>query len=157
MVRDDFSADDLPNSLLRDVYAYWRDMKGDRLMPSRSDLNPADIVKLLPGLLLIDVEQEPRRYKCRLMGTETVAVINADHTGRYLDELPRADLYLKEKYDWLVREKRPYFYTGNAKWVNKSYIEYSTIVLPLSSDGKTVDIVMVGVKYQFSSEKRAGL
>ena len=92
MLNKKFTRDDLPNPIMRDIYQYWLDMKGDRLMPSRADLNPIEITKLLPHLSLIDVEHKTGRYKFRLIGTETVNVLDMDPTGKYLDEIPQIEV-----------------------------------------------------------------
>jgi len=119
MINKSFNIDDLPNNLLRDIYQYWLDMKGTRPMPSRADLNPADIVGLLPNISLIDVEDGGRRYKMRLIGTETVKAMEFDVTGKYLDEFPLLEGLLKKNYDWLVEEKRPYINFDKLKWSKK--------------------------------------
>lgn len=154
MLNKKFGLDDLPNSIMRDIYQYWNDMKGDRSMPSRDDLNPADIVRLLPHLTLVDVEPETGRYKFRLIGTETVKSMGFDITGKYLDELPKVERYLKERYDWLVKEKRPYFIFDKLKWSQKSFIEYYVLGLPLSANGKDVNMLLFGAYYQFPNITR---
>lgn len=154
MLIDNFTLGGLPNSILRDIYKYWLDMKGDRLMPSRADLNPADIVRLLPHISLIDVEKETGRYKMRLIGTETVRAMGIDVTGKYLDDFPFIDRLLKKNYDWLVKEKRPYFNSDKLKWSRKSFMDYYALGLPLSGNGEDVDMLMFGMYYQFPKEKR---
>jgi len=140
MFIEKFTLDDLPNNILRGLYQYWLKMKGDRPMPSRADLNPVDIVKLLPNLALIDVEQETGRYKYRLIGTETVQAMGFDPTGQYLDKFPLIEKLLKQKYDWLVREKRPYLNYDKLKWSEKSFMDYYALGLPLSHNGENANL-----------------
>lgn len=154
MLTKNFTVDDLPNSILRNIYQYWINIKGERSMPSRADLNPADIVKLLPHINLIDVEHETGRYKMRLIGTETVKAMGLDVTGKYLDEFPLIEQVLKKNYAWLVREKCPYINFDKLKWSSKSFMEYYALGLPLSQNGKDVNILMFGMYYQFPKEKR---
>jgi len=154
MIHKDFNIDDLPNDILRKTYQYWLGMKGARSMPARTDLNPADIVSLLPHITLVDVEASPRRYKFRLIGTETVKAMGLDVTGQYLDQLPKVEQYLKDRYNSLVETKAPYWHGGKLVWSKKSFIDYSVIGLPLSSDGITVDKLLFSLYYQFPIEKR---
>ena len=104
--------------------------------------------------MLVDVEPETKRYKYRLMGSESVKALGNDPTGRYLDEAPKIELLLKKNYDWLVREKRPYLNYDKLKWSEKSFMDYYALGLPLSSNGTDVDIMMFGMYYQFPQEKR---
>ncbi len=68
-------------------------------MPSRRDLNPADIVTMLPHICLVDVDDRTKRYRIRLVGTETVKALGADITGKYLDQYPGIENHLKVRYD----------------------------------------------------------
>src|SRR3546814_2382471 len=45
------------------------------------------IPAVLPNIGLFDVEDAPRRYRIRLMGTQIVTWYGCDITGRYLDEI----------------------------------------------------------------------
>ena len=45
---------------LAKLYDYWLEKAGDRLMPSRSDLDPIiEIPELAPDIFQIDVECDP--------------------------------------------------------------------------------------------------
>jgi hypothetical protein len=150
----DFIIDDVKNSKMRFLYQYWLDIRGARTMPSRADLNPADIVDILPHVSLVDVEYTPCRYKFRLVGTESVKAMGHDVTGKYLDELPLLDRYMKGRYDWLVENKRPYIYSDKLKWSEKSFLDYSTISMPLSRNERDVDIILFGMFYHFPKDKQ---
>src|SRR5947207_13056937 len=54
---------------LQRLYAYWRHKAADRSLPSRADLDPVEIPKLLPHIMLIDVLPSGG-YHYRLIGTE---------------------------------------------------------------------------------------
>jgi len=148
-----FNIDDMPNDVMRDIYQYWLDMRGDRLMPSRADLKPEQIARLLPYIVLVDVEAGSR-YKFRLVGTETAKAMGFDATGKYLEDLPRVEYYLKDRYDWIVEKKRPYFIFDKLKWTEKSYMDYYVLGFPLSGNGRDVDILMFALYYQFPVEPR---
>ncbi len=153
-LNSDFLIEDLPNNILQKIYQYWLGMKGDRLMPSRADLNPTEIAGLLQYISLIDVDANTSRYKMRLIGTETVKAMGIDVTGKYLDEMPQVEALLKKNYDWLVQGKKPYINFDRLKWSSKSYLEYYALGLPLSENGEDVNMLMFGMYYQFPVEKR---
>jgi len=157
MFRDGFAIEDIPYDVLKDTYRYWLDIRGRRRMPSRDDLNPADIVSLLPNISLVDVEHDSGRYKIRLVGTETVKVMGVDLTGRYLDELPNIERFLKDRYDWMVRERRPYLYSDKLEWADKNYYNFCSLGLPLSRDGEDVDILMYSTYYDIPAVQRSRL
>ncbi len=154
MLTNSFNIADLPNSILRDIYQYWLKMKADHPLPFRVNLDPLDIVELLPHINLINVEHNTGRYKMKVIGNETVKAMGIDVTGKYLDDFPFIDGLLKERYDWLTNEKLPYFNYDKLKWSSKSFLEYYSLGLPISRNGKDVDILMIGIYYQFPKEKR---
>lgn len=154
VLNENFTVDDLPNDILRAIYQYWLDVKGARLMPSYEDVSSADIPQLWSHINFIEVDRKNDRYRCRYVGSETVKAMEIDFTGRYLDELPYVELVLKDRYDRLVQEKRPYFKFDKLKWSNKSFLNYYALGLPLSDDGQNVNMVMLGLCYQFPKETR---
>src|SRR5208337_886518 len=76
---------------LEQAHSYWRAKAAGRLMPSRADLDPIDIVKLLPDVMLVD-RLDNGRDRYRLIGTENANAHGLSATGRFLDEvLPGPD------------------------------------------------------------------
>lgn len=150
---DDFEISDISNVKMKSVYEYWLKIKGDRLIPSREDINPAEITSVLPHITLVRVEMPSRRYKLTLVGSENVKAVGADMTGKYLDEIPLLKKYAKERYDWVVKNKRPYIYQGNLKWSEKDYLDYSILALPLSNDNDDVNGIMFAGFYYYPNEE----
>ncbi len=67
---------------------YWHALRGDRGIPHFLDFNVNDVPReALPYMSLLEVENNPRRYRYRLAGTSVVAAYGQDLTGQYLDEL----------------------------------------------------------------------
>lgn len=68
------------------LYDYWLAHKGDRDLPSRADIDPAEMGDWLPGLMLVDVFYDPRRLKYRLVGEVEVESRGFNPTGRWVEE-----------------------------------------------------------------------
>ncbi len=132
-----------------EIFRYWNQKRGDRRMPSRSEIAPEDFVSHLPGILLVDVEGLDQNgvgiFRYRVVGTEEVALRGYDPTGKEVREGffgPSLEDVL-ECYDYVRREGifiyDPLEYeTPDGRWRNES-----TIFLPLSEDGETVSQIMV--------------
>lgn len=144
---DSFTIDDLEDIPLKATYQYWLDKKGTRDMPSRAEVFPEDIAPYLSNLCLVDIEPSTNRYRFRLVGTQTVKALGFEITGQYLDKLPSIEKVVKPRYDWLVEHKRPYYIADQLKWSAKTFIRVRTLGLPLSSNGKDVDIIMFVLHY----------
>ena len=134
-----FTIDDLSSEEQVAFYQHWLELKGDKVMPARSDFDPINVPKLLPFLSLEDVEHDPVRFQVRLVGTKTSSLQTAK--GLYLDEIDGTEeivIMLKE----MVRRKEPYFYISNVKWDERRYKTYSSLIVPFSDDGERVTLAM---------------
>lgn len=131
---------------LRKILAYWLSKKGDRLAPSRGDIDPAEIVQLLPYVGLVDVLRGPLRFRYRLAGTEIVRSYGQELAGRYLDEID-----LNGHQSEIIAEYKEVAERGDAACATWDYtrhdgrhLRYERLALPLSSDAKTVDMLFGG-------------
>ena len=146
----------LDSQVLLDLLKVWRGACEGREMPSRGDIDPLDIdPSLLPYILLVDVEHQPqRRYRWRLIGTHLVERVKRDSTGRYWDELYIGDAFdvMRSRVDWVLQHRLPIRAIGHAgsKNVNprlKDITNLEGLYLPLSSDGETIDMILMGAVY----------
>jgi len=127
------------------IYRYWLSKCQDRRMPSRADIDPIEIPKLLSGICLVDVVPDERRYVYRLVGTMDVTVRGQDPTGKPVAEAcfaPSPENALS-CYDTVVATKAPLLDTEPFVAPNGRYVLEETIFLPLSSDGINVNMVLV--------------
>ncbi len=134
--------DRIQSDVLRQLFQYWDEKRGDRRAPSRDDIDPAEMLKVLPNVCLIDIEADPRRYRVRLMGTELVKWYGRDITGRYVDEI--TDQVLRA-LDELVTTWRPWRLAGEYERRSGPVMLYELLALPLSSDGATVNMILGGI------------
>ncbi|MGF1609067.1 MAG: PAS domain-containing protein [Kiloniellales bacterium] len=133
------------------VYRLWDERRGGRAMPSRADFDPVDMPRhVLPGVLLVDVESEPRRFRYRLVGTRDVDRRGHDPTGLDVTEGyygPDAERAL-ETYGYVAATARPLYRSDTVLDNNHVPRDEERLFLPLGSDGKTVDMILVFVVWQ---------
>jgi len=129
------------------AYDYWAKKAAGRQMPRRADIDPIDIPRLLPDVMLVDVA-EGGRYRYRLIGTGNTQAHGMNATGRYLDEvLPGREYkaHVLGLYDESVRNRRALYSECLFMSAARNAPERHTKVLflPLSEDGDVVNIVFV--------------
>jgi hypothetical protein len=134
---------EIESGAIRQLYDYWRGKCRDGRLPRRADIDPADLVPLLPNLLIADIE-EPFRVRYRLVGTKIVEMTGFEMTGKYLDEIAASadEPTIAECYRRAAAEKRPV--CARMRWhlAEDNVAEYDCSVLPLSNDGLRVDMVL---------------
>lgn len=130
---------------IREFLSYWQGKSGERQMPSRGDIEPCELIKFLPKIILVDVVADPRRLVYRLVGTAEVTLRGHDPTGKsvveaYFAETPEAST---DAYDYVIERKHPFCFREPYK-APDGVVEHDDIIfLPLSEDGRTVNMVMV--------------
>src|SRR5687768_16481804 len=128
---------------LHQVYAYWQQKRGGRALPARRDIEPADLVAVLPHLMMVDVEEGPR-FRYRLFGTAVVEAFGSDPTGKYVDDVMVGayKTFLLGLYNDLVTSKKPIYSTSIYGGKRDTMLWTQRLMLPLSSDGTKVDKVL---------------
>jgi len=127
-------------------YEYWRRKCGDRPMPRRADIDPAEIPpRVLPCISLVDVVPDDRRYVYRLVGTAEVQVRGHDPTGKSVIEGffgPSLEDALS-CYDRVVATRAPVLDPVPYTATTGRYSTEETMFLPLSEDGINVSKIIV--------------
>jgi hypothetical protein len=126
-------------------YRYWESKRQGRELPSRADLDPLEMKDWLAGIILVDVQQHPRKLTYRVVGSRSVDLRKADVTGKTVEEGFHGPTLAEvlENYRLVVEERMlVYDYDGT---ISHSGLmrDSETLMLPLSTDGKIVDKVIV--------------
>jgi hypothetical protein len=131
---------------LHELYAYWSKKCGNKQMPSRGDIDPHDMVKLLPIIFLIEVQDNPQDFRFRLAGTEVCELVGKDITGKLISEVFPPEFCSEVRMHWssVVEQKKPKSVGGELWVAERNYISWEGIVLPLSPDGNTVTMFIGG-------------
>lgn len=129
---------------------YWNEIRGGKRWPSRADLDPVDIPRLLPYIYLIDV-LGPKRFRFRLVGTSVVDHEGLDVTGLYVDELVYGgwNKLLIDHYSQVVETGSASDYEGSVVVPHREFKRYRRRLFPLSADGETVNMI-VGVMHFYN-------
>lgn len=125
---------------------YWKGKKGDRVAPARADIDPVDIPRLLPRIMLVDVERTDSgeaEFRYRLSGTGIRSVHGYDATGlRPRDLTPEAyGKLIHAHYRAAVEARQPLAHVI-VMITNKKQRSYARLILPLSEDGETINMLM---------------
>jgi hypothetical protein len=126
------------------MLAYWEGKLNGRSMPGRRDVDPVELLELLPNIMLVDVVNDDRRFVYRLVGTGEVQLRGHDPTGKsvrdgYFAATPDA---AEERYQRVLDTAAPYYEEDNFQMVDR-YICEANLFMPLSEDDRTINMIMV--------------
>jgi hypothetical protein len=135
-----------------DLFAYWLSKRGSRAMPSRSDINPADIPLLLPHVMIVEKADDQFRY--RLVGSAIVQGIGYDATGVTVGSYlitPEAAAEVRAIFQRVYTDACPVFSTGEFIFKSGAQFNMSLLTLPLSEDGIAVNMSISTLASCFSA------
>jgi hypothetical protein len=131
---------------VRQIYAYWDGKRAGRRMPSRSDLDPAEIVPFLPNLILVDVvAHAPLSLVYRLVGTREVEARGSDPTNRSVADAfyCRSQDAALTNYRLAIELRAPIFDNEIRDSPHSRLSDRGSIFLPFSADDDTVNKILV--------------
>jgi hypothetical protein len=128
----------------RQLYDYWAEVAAQSGIPSRADINPSRLPRLLPGISLIDVNPDIDKCRIRLAGTRLREIYDREITG-----LTLADLQWGAKQDyWLTAYRRtietatPTQGVLRGPQLHKEHVVQYWLKLPLRTTSDSVSMVL---------------
>lgn len=126
------------------VLSYWQSIpRREGCLPSRRQLDPSAIPEALPFVALIEPSEKGSTLKFRLVGTAIAACMPHDPTGQTLFAQDGMEADLRRLAGDVIQ--RGEIVRGNALLTpaEGSPVAVPVLLLPLSSSGRRVDMVLV--------------
>lgn len=144
----------LDHPVLAAVKAYWDEKRGQRLMPSRAEIDPIELKDHLGWILLLDVLDDYRDFRFRLIGTKVTRYFFTDTTGKTVREAfahfgPTAINGVLAVYRKTARDCIPMRAYGDAGWLGQAFYDFDALYLPLSDDGVTANKILSAFTFDY--------
>jgi len=114
-------------------------------LPGRQHIDPVELPpRLLPHLLLLDVERAPAALRFRVASTSFIDLVGREVTGLCFDELGPADRVepVCRAFATIVEMARPVFLAGRLTLPSRDYGRVKRPGPPLARDGHIVDMII---------------
>lgn len=130
---------------IREIHTLWKAKCGGDALPSRRDLQPREMLALLPNIMLLDVVWPGPRFRYSLVGTGEVAHRGMDPTGKWLEDAYSGldGDYCDGNYRYVATTGKPLFDNSQEPTALGNLADVQAVFLPLARDGRTVDTIMV--------------
>jgi len=151
----DFRAD----AMLREALDYWLRKRGERPMPRRSDIDPAELpFWLLPHVEFVDVVENGRRFRHRLVGTAIVGAFGTELTGKYADQgLSGAELeFAHTVYRAVCDSGKAAFAQSAHSTVKGAPLTARRVLMPLAEDGQAVSMIFSAATFALAVPAQPG-
>jgi hypothetical protein len=128
------------------AYNYWASLLAGRAYPSVADLDPGDIEEFRDYSLLLDFSRDPQAPVIRYVGKQLRDECETTVTELHPDQVPTRSLLsrLTDHYLEILGNRAPVGFEAEFTNSRGVYTLYRGILMPLSSDGDTIDF-MYGV------------
>ncbi len=130
---------------LRSLYRLWDGRRNGAAMPSWDNFDILEMGAWIGNLSLLDVIAEPPDMIYRVFSTRVSENLRRDLTGRRLSEsehlVPKV---VRDCYYDVLRSSQPRIHHVDDRSDDGQSVVLERLVLPLSKDGRSVDMILVG-------------
>lgn len=142
-------AAELRSEIVRATVAYWRSKCRNGALPGRAELDPTDIPRLLPHLMLQDVRRDPWDFRYRLIGTTVREHSRGDWTGRWMSEIPGQDetSTVFRVTRWACEHEAPAFFRPPYIGPHKEFKYCEAALLPWTGPEGRIDHILIAVEF----------
>jgi hypothetical protein len=139
----EISLPEVAHPRLRGLLSFWNERRGVRAMPARDAIDPIALWKWLGHLILVEGAADGE-FRYRVYGTGLAEYYGRDLTGKTTAALrPDVRALVREEYATVCRDARPLLVTHTRR-VHDHRTQVEKLILPFSSDGRTVDRLLAG-------------
>lgn len=143
--------------LLR-LHRYWQHLISDEKLPRRTDIDPGQIRDLLANIMIIELQEEPLRWRYRLIGTAINAAMGSDATGKWLEDVtddPERRAHLLGLAETLMATRQPIFgQTVNSR-ERRGCHHFHWALFPLRDDADRIRNALMIEDYEGISANRS--
>ncbi len=128
----------------------WRTRGGDGKMPRRSQITPRDLKDILRNVLIFErIEQNPSRYRWRLVGTNITEVAGHTLTGKTFEESVPAEHIPRwiECGDLILDGGQPLRFLGRVHISGREYLDAENLYVPLANDNDEPTFILGLCRY----------
>jgi len=132
------------NQRLQGILRYWNEKRADRAMPSLRQIDPVEIPRLLPIILIADVVASGA--KIRLLGTDATTAYGQEIRGRDITELDLGDFqpFWQQAFAFVLESGLVVAAAGSYR-KGLELLDADVVLAPLSDDGVMTSHILGGL------------
>lgn len=139
----------LTSPVNRASFAYWSSKHDGDALPGRANVDPLEMRAFLVNIVLLDVLRDPLDFRYRLIGGVVRHHLSADLRGQSMRQIshqaPPSIIF--ESCRQVVDSSQPLSSAIPYVGPHKDFRAAEDLILPLASDGRTVDMLLVTIDY----------
>jgi hypothetical protein len=143
------AAAELNSDIVRAIVDYWQGKREGDKLPHRDRLDPVEIPRLLPHIMLKEVRRDPWDFRYRVVGTVVREHSRSNWTGRLMSEIDGQGEGSKvfSVVKWVTEEGKAAIFRPPYVGPHKEFKYCEAAVLPWTNSAGVIDRIMVGVDF----------
>ena len=132
------------------VSPFGGELKGqDEVAPKRSDFNSFDVPKLMPHMVLLEVQQSPADFRYRVIGSFVLEHLAENHTGAWMSQIEhqKSPSRIWSSCEQVAKTCHPMLSQIPYVGPHAEFLYGEDIILPLLNDDGEVVNLLVFVSY----------
>ena len=142
-------ASELNSGIVRGAVDYWQSKRSGDAPPLSESLDPLEVPRLLPHLMLKDVRRDPWDFRYRVVGTLVREHSRHDWTGKWMTELdgqgPGSILFRVKQ--WVAEPGKPAIYRPLYVGPHKQFKHCEAALMPWVDAGGQTDRVLAAADF----------
>jgi hypothetical protein len=150
--------DECTSEKVQRLHDYWQVVRGARDMPARRDIDATQIWSLLPNIHVSEWHENPERVRYRVAGTEIVASIGREISGRWLTDFhtdPNDVAETMTLYRQVAAQRAPIIGRTLGSMQRLGVDSFEWILCPLSEDERSITH-FIGLEDYVSNKRYLG-
>jgi hypothetical protein len=144
----------LPGENFRLVYDLWHKAKGEHELPPASAISPKAIPKALLGdCSIVSVEDGPKRFLIRLVGTRIVQELGFDMTNSWGDDRPDA-ADARAACIQCIESRLPHYSETSTAWAGNEFKRAKVLMLPYAGADNSVRKILAYMEFCYQRTER---
>lgn len=127
----------------RRLLAFWTEKRAGHAIAPKAAIDPLELKFALGHLVMFEVLTDPLRFRYRLTGSSLTSRFGYDLTGKTTEDHPDPDFraLAHRSLSAVVSSREPFAYQRHIL-IDGRIHHYETVLLPFSTDGETVDVLL---------------
>ena len=134
-------------ALTRRVFEYWVGLRPEGGLPSRADIDPADLKADLPHLMLLEVLNDPLDFRYRLVGTAVDRFSGVGRTGKRVSAVAGTVSSVWRNLCQVLETGQPSTASIPYEGPEKDYVTTAQVALPLLGPSGRIEFILIAIDY----------
>lgn len=141
LLRHVLTLDELTSDIIKTMYRYWQQKRGDKIYPLIIDICLDDVPAVKPYASIIDLHYPPYRMLYRYMGEQIVYFYGRDISDQWVDEVLEGEILedFEISHRMAVTDSEPLL--AKSRWYGMHAVSDKTFewgMFPISQNGVAV-------------------